>query len=397
MREARTAIPRTIAALPAILITLLVASCATYQVRDELPPDAEKGWVVFVVDAGPPLSLSQVSGASAGESFPDRDGAGKLVASACPPGRNDFLVRDRDFETRVTVPVAEGMVTHVGVRRQVTSDDPTGTWYTRISIGTHPLPFAADASDPAPFVTALVDQDWGTRRAAVEGLRRIGPPLEPSATPLLTALAGDDPQAEVREAARSLLASLGKPVPAPALLFVSFAVSADGWPLGGGLASSVALVAEGYRLEGQDPRGTAWRSRDAGDAISSREDLDVMLECRWMGGSGAAGYGLTLGSGPATFLAFSVDRDGGTLVTRFTDGKRVATPLPRNPSAAPAITGTPVTRIEVTKRGARYQVAVNGEAVGGFTDSTGLEIARLGVLVDGEQSVVFRKIVVTSP
>ena len=60
-------------------------------------------------------------------------------------------------------------------------------------------------------------------------------------------------------------------------------------------------------------------------------------------------------------------------------------------------TGTPVTRIEVTKRGTRYELAVNGETVGGFTDGTGLAVTHLGVFVDDAQSVVFRKIIVTAP
>jgi hypothetical protein len=71
--------------------------------------------------------------------------------------------------------------------------------------------------------------------------------------------------------------------------------------------------------------------------------------------------------------------------------------MPRRYAAAPAITGTPVTRIEVTKRGIRYDLAVNGEPVGGFVDDTGLVVDRVGVFVDGAQSIVFRKIVVTAP
>ena len=388
---------RVIALLPAVSIAIVLASCATYRVRDALPSDAEKGWVVFVAEDGLALSLTQASGAAAGEPFVDRDPTGTLVATACPPGRNDFLVRDGGSETRVSVPVAVGMVTHVGVRRQVISKDPTATWHTRISVGTHPLPFDAKASGPAPFTAALVDRDWATRRGAAEGLARIGPPLEPSATPLLTGLAREDPQSEVRAAARSTLAAAGKPVPMEPLVFVSFEQDADGWPIGEGLSSSTSLAAEGYRLDATDPAGTAWRISRPDEAIRTTEDLDLLLECRWLGGSGSGGYGLALASGPGTFLAFCVSRDGSTIVTRVADGRRAATPLPGNASAAPAITGTTISRIDVEKRGTRYTVTVNGEPVGSFVDGSDLAVDRLGVFVDGAQSVVFRKIIAAAP
>jgi hypothetical protein len=84
-------------------------------------------------------------------------------------------------------------------------------------------------------------------------------------------------------------------------------------------------------------------------------------------------------------------------VLRYTEGRYRSSPLPWQFSAAAAITGTPVSRIEVSKRGARYEVVVNGEAAGSFTDGTGLAVDRIGVFVDGAQSVVFRKIVVTAP
>lgn len=388
---------RATAIVAAAAIALLLASCATYRIRDDLPPGAPKGWVVFVADQNLPLSLSRLAGAAAGVVLPDRDPRGRPVAIACPPGRNDFLVRDSAGETRLTVAVVEGMVTHVGILKQAVSRDPAATWYPRVSVGTHPLPLDPRTADPAPFVTALADRDWATRWAAAKGLARIAPPLEPSATPLLTAMAREDPQARVRAAARSTLAAAGKPVPPEPLVFVSFEQDADGWPLGDGLASSASLVAEGYLLEETDPTATAWRISGPDEAIRGTEDLDVLLECRWLGGSGSAGYGLVLASGPGTFLAFCVSRDGGAIVTRNVDGRRVATLLPWNGSAAPAITGTPVCRIEVGKRGTRYTVTVNGEPVGSFVDGSGLAVDRVGVFVDGAQSVVFRKIVVAVP
>jgi hypothetical protein len=307
------------------------------------------------------------------------------------------MIRDPAGETRIVVPVVEGMVTHVGILKQVVSMAPTSTWYTRVSVGTHPLPLDPRTTDPAPFVTALVDRDWATRWGAAKGLGRIGPPLEPSATPLLTAMAREDAQARVRAAARSTLADAGRPVPAEPLAFVSFEQGANGWPLGEGLASSASLVAEGYRLEVTDPAGTAWRIGVSDKAILGTVDLDILLECRWLGGSGSAGYGLALASGPGTFLAFCVSREGGAIVTRIVDGRRVATPLPWTTSAAPAITGTTIARIGVQKRGARYAVTVNGEPVGSLVDGSGLTVDRVGVFVDGAQSVVFRKIVVAVP
>jgi len=366
-------------------------------VNDDLPRDAEKGWVVFVSDDRLVVRISRITDRGEGEPFGNRTSRGTPVATACPPGRNDFVVRDRDGGTRVRVPVAEGMVTYVGLRMQVMSEQPTTTYALRSSVGTHPLPFDARADDPAPVVAALVDGDWATRWAAVRALERIPPPLEPSATPLLTALAREDAHERVRAAARSALASAGKPVPPEPLAFVSFEQGAVGWPLGEGLASVASLVPEGYLLEGRVARGTAWRDDAMGDVLADREEYDVLMECRWLSGNGTTAYGLTLGSGPGTFNAFCVSRDGGFSVTRFTGGRQVSAPLPRNGAAAPAITGTTVTRIEVRKRGARYGLVVNGEDVGGFVDGTGLEVTRVGVFVDDLQSVVFRKIVVTPP
>jgi hypothetical protein len=387
--------------LAAVLASLLSA-CAALSVRDDLPPGAEKGWVVFACDDRLLASIARIVDGTEGEPFTPRTSRGTPVATACPPGRNDFVVRDRYGETRVRVPVAEGMVTYVGVALQVVSHDSgadggsTGH-HTRISVGTHPLPFDQRADDPAPLVTALVDGDWATRRAAARALERIPPPLEPSAVPLLTAMAREDAHGEVRAAARSALAATGRPVPPQSLAFVSFAESADGWPLGEGLASTTSLVTEGYVLEVNDPKGTAWRAIDMRDALAGRGDLDVLLECRWMSGKGTTAYGLTLGSGPGTFHAFCVSREGGSSVIRFISGKQASAPLPGNTSAAAAITGTTVTRIEVVKRGARFAVTVNGEDIGGFTDGTGLEVTHVGVFADGEQAVVFRKIVVTAP
>ena len=392
-RAARTAL----ILLLAIGLTVLLAACATLIAKDDLPRGAEKGWVVFVSDDRLPVRVSRVSHGSEGEPFDNRTSRGTPIAAACPPGRNDFVVRDRQNETRVAVPVAEGMVTYVGVRMQVLSEQPATAYSTRISVGTHPLPFEARIRDPAPLVTALVDRDWATRWAAVKALERISPPLEPAATPLLAAMAREDASEQVRTAARRALESAGKPSPAEALAFLSFERSAEGWPLGEGLASIASLVPEGYLLVGKDPAGTAWRVHGTGRALVSREDLDFFVECRWLGGDERAAYGLTLGSGPATFNAFCVARSGGAIVTRFTDGKSVSAPLAWQYSAAAAITGTPVSKIEVSKRGARYELIVNGEAAGSFTDGTGLAVDRIGVFVDGAQSVVFRKIVVTAP
>ncbi|OHD75069.1 MAG: hypothetical protein A2177_09995 [Spirochaetes bacterium RBG_13_68_11] len=353
--------------------------------------------MVFVSAQQLPLSVSRISNGNEGAAFDNRTSRATPVAVACSPGRNDFLVRDHDHETRVAVPVAEGMVTYVGVGMQVISEQPATAYNTRVSVGTHPLPFEAKAKDPAPLVTALVDRDWATRWAAARALERISPPLEPAATPLLTAMAREDAHELVRAAAESALESAGKLVPATPLAFMSFEESADGWPLGEGLASATSLVPEGYLLVVKDAQGTAWRVRGAGSAVADRGDLDILLECRWLGGNETAAYGLTLGSGPGTFNAFCVSRGGGATVLRFTDGRNLSAPLPWAYGAAAAITGTPVTRIEVAKRGTRYELAVNGEAVGDFTDGTGLAVTHLGAFVDDAQSVVFRKIIVTAP
>jgi hypothetical protein len=353
--------------------------------------------VVFVSDDRLPLRVSRVAGGSAAGAFGNRTARGTPVAAACPPGRSEFALEDGDRTVRVAVPVAGGMVTYVGVQRQVIREQPPTEYATRISVGTHPLPFDPKNRDPAPLVTALVDRDWATRWAAVKALDRIPPPLEPAATPLLTALAREDPHAEVRAAARLTLESAGKPSPAEPLAFLSFEQSVEGWPLGEGLSSVTSLAPEGYLLQVRDTGATAWRSIAAGDAVSSRADFDVLVECRWVGGVETAAYGLTLGSGPSTFNAFGVARNGGAAALRYTEGRYRSSPLPWQFSAAAAITGTPVSRIEVSKRGTRYEVVVNGEAAGSFTDGTGLAVDRIGVFVDGAQSVVFRKIVVTAP
>jgi hypothetical protein len=393
LRVLRAAAPVLLAACFAILL----CACASLATIDELPPGVEKGWVVFLSDDRLPLSISRLDRGIAGEPYGNRTARGTPVAVACPPGRNDFLVRVESGENRVAVPVAEGMVTYVGVGMQVISEKPTLTHHLRISVGRHPVPFKPDTNDPAPLVTALADSDWATRWAAIQALARISPPLEPSATPLLQALAREDAYEEVRAAAQAALRSAGKPSPADPLVFIAFERSADGWPLGEGLASTASLLAEGYLLAVQDPHATAWRVRSAGSAIADRGDLDVLLECRWLGGDETGAYGLTLGSSPGTFNAFCISRSGSATALRFTDGRNLSAPLPWVYGAAAAITGTPVARIAVSKRGTRYELAVNGEAVGGFTDGSGLTVSHLGVFVDGAQSVVFRKIVVTAP
>jgi hypothetical protein len=378
-------------------LAILLAACATLVVKDDLPRDAEKGWVIFVSNERLPLRVSRVAGGAATGAFGNRTARGTPVAVACPPGLGEFALEDGDQPARVAVPVARGMVTYVGVRRQVIAGQPPTEYATRISVGTHPLPIDAKNRDPAPLVTALADRDWATRWAAVKALDRMPLPLEPAATPLLTALAREDPYAAVRTAARRTLESAGKPSPAEPLAFLSFEQSADGWPLGEGLSSVTSLAPEGYLLQVRDTGATAWRSIGAGDAVSSKADFDVLVECRWVGGIETAAYGLTLGSGPATFNAFGVARNGGATVLRYTEGRYRSSPLPWQFSAAAAITGTPVSRIEVSKRGARYALVVNGEAAGSFTDGTGLAVDRIGVFADSAQSVVFRKIVVTTP
>jgi len=393
LRAARAAVPTLCAAA----LAFLLASCATMVVRDDLPREAEKGWVVFASEDRLPLRIARIANGTVGESHPNRTSRGTPVAAACPPGRNEFLVREPSGEARVAVPVASGMVTYVGVGTQVISESPTAAFVTRTSVGTHPLPFRPDARDPAPLVTALVDRDWATRLAAIRALERISPPLEPAATPLVEALAREDARGEVRRAARALLRSAGKPSPAEPLVFVGFERSAEGWPLGEGLASTTYLQAEGYLLSVKEPQATAWRNRDVGATLAGRDDLDILLECRWLGGEETGAYGLALGSATGTFTAFCVSRRGGATALRYAEGRSLPALLPWAYGAAPAITGTPVTRIEVSKRGSWYRLTLNGEAAGSFTDTTGLPVSRLGVFVDGDQSVVFRKIIVTAP
>jgi len=397
MHPLRLVIRAAVPVFAAAGLAVLLSGCPTLSTIDELPREAEKGWVVFTSDDRLPLDVARIANGTVGEPHPNRTTRGTPVAIACPPGRNDFLVREQSGETRIAVPVAEGMVTYVGVGMQVISEAPKLEYHTRFSMSTHPLPFRPDAEDPAPLVTALADADWATRWAAIQALGRIPPPLEPAATPLLNELARGDAFEEVRTAAQTALRSAGKPSPADPLEFIAFERSADGWPLGEGLGSTTSLLAEGYLLAVNEAKATAWRTRDAGGAVAGREDLDVLLECRWLGGDETAAYGLTLGSGTGTFHAFCVSRGGGATALRYAEGRKQPAPLPWAYGAAPAITGTPVARIEVSKRGARYELAVNGEAVGGFTDGTGSAVSRLGVFVDGAQSVVFRKIIVAAP
>lgn len=397
MAPARSFIRGAVVLLSAAATAIIVSGCHTLRAIDDLPPGTPKGWVVFVGDEGLPLSIARVAEGLEGKPYGARTPRGTPVAAACPPGRNDFVVRDPGGATRVTVPVAEGLVTYVGVAMQVTAAGPPIAYRTRVSVGTHPLPLAPRREDPAPLVTALVDGDWATRWAAARALERVSPPLEPTAAPLLTDMAREDAHELVRAAARRALGKAGKAPPAEPLAFISFMRGAEGWPLGEGLASFTSLLSEGYVLRVDDARGAAWRTRGLEDAAAGRDDLDVLMECRRQGGDATGAYGLTLGSGLATFLAFCVSPGGGAAVIRIVDGRERSTDLPWRFGAAAAITGTPVARIGVAKRGVRYELTVNGEAIGGFRDDDGMAVERVGVFVDGAQSVVFRKIVVAAP
>ena len=88
MRTLHRALRVTAQVVLAAGLAALLASCATLVVNDDLPRDAEKGWVVFVSDERLPLSVSRVTLGNEGAPFDNRTARATPVAVACPPGRN---------------------------------------------------------------------------------------------------------------------------------------------------------------------------------------------------------------------------------------------------------------------------------------------------------------------
>jgi hypothetical protein len=403
---------RTIrSASAAVCLAVLLASCATQPIRDNLEPEAPRGWVAFVSEQDLFIQIVQIENGLESEPFNNTDFWMSPVAIARAPGRGDFIVQHKDsrgrlLEERLVVPVTEKAITYVGIRKQVESivrgSETTITYYVRSSVGAHPLPYGGESTDPGLFLDALDDPDWGTRSQALAALERMRQDLDDAAIYRLTAIAREDPSYPVRNAANGLLKALRKPMPARALAMVSFQWSADDWQIGTSSGSVTTLVPDGYLLEGKDTESATWRMPyQQGTinlrALANREDLDFILECSWMSGKQANAFGLALGSDAETFHAFCVSRNNGMIIARFADNLYASAPMPWKTDRAAAVDRAPFTRIVVSKRGDRYEMSVNGTPVGGFTDETSLAVTRFGVFVDDVQSVVFRKIVALAP
>jgi hypothetical protein len=407
MSGCRETTRRILNALAAIGLAVLLASCATQPIRDNLGPGAPRGWVAFVSEQDLFIQIVQIRNGLESEPFTNTDFWDAPVAIACSPGRGDFVVRHKDSEERLVVPVTEGFITYVGVRMQVKrfvegAYESTTTYYVRSSVGMHPLPYGGESTDPGLFLAALDDPDWATRSKALEALESLQPDLDGAAIDRLTAITREDPSGSVRSAAIGLMEALGKPRPARPLAMVGFEWNADDWFLGTSSGSTTSLVPDGYLVECGNAEAAAWqvfRPKDswARPALEGREDLDFVMECSWQSGKQTNAFGLLLGADAQTFHAFCVSRNNGVIIARFTDGAYRSTPVPWKTFAAAAIDRAPLTRIVVSKRGDRYEMSVNGTPVGGFTDETSLAVTHLGVFVDDVQSVVFRKIVALAP
>jgi hypothetical protein len=406
MRKIRKMIAGTTKVLAAIGCVVLLASCATLVTRDQLGSGVQKGWVIFEDDIGDsPIMIAPISNGMEGPSFRSTDyWIGAPVKIACQPGPNEFVVRHKNYQERIIVQVTEGAITYVGVRAQITASHFTGTgttttYFVRSTVGTHPLPPNTDGNDPTPFLVALGDRDWATRSYALNGLDRLKGRVDKDVIPTLDHLAREDPSSTVRAAAGKLLKTLGEPVPAPPLVFVSFEQSAHTWPFGEEASCTTSLEPGGYLVDSRAEHTWSVQTRWFGQEIGSRQNIDIVMECSWMSGAKDMSFGLTLGDDKQAYNAFCANEQGGSVALSVAGGSLSAgpSPLPWTNAASIAIAASPITRLEVSKRGAEYGFRVNGVLVGSFTDTRGLAVSNIGIFTSGVQSVLFHKIIVTAP
>jgi hypothetical protein len=399
------------AALLLAPLALALASCATLKVADTLPEGGPRGYVSFYTGGAgnaPNLLISQVEGGTERAPLRNSDFWNSYYdyRVACEPGTRDFVVRHGTYQGSFSVPVEAGMVTFVSFREQLLDVTVSGntygtttttTYYVRGSQGTYELPADPKASDPAPFVAALADGDWGTRSEALAALARIRPSLGPADSALVSSMALADPSSPVRRKAAALLGELRLPVPAPALFLESFESNlSNHWATSSGDSYSWNLDAEGYRAISKD-ENSHWSTIQLPKKLAELSDFDVVLECEWVAGSDSMPFGLTLGPSLKDFHAFMVSKNGGAKAVRFSDSKYLRDGFPWTQEAAAEIAASPVARIEVAKRGASYSVKVDGVSVGSFVDPDALGVGKLGVLIWGKQNVIFRELLVLQP
>jgi hypothetical protein len=383
--------------LASLALSLLLASCQTLKIADGLPIGNPKGYVSFYsVDLN--LSIAKVEGGSELPAARNWDFFNNYsdYRVACPVGTSVFVVRHGNYAQSFKVEVRSDKVSYLSFREQILSSSSSTTYMG--TVGSHALPADPEDTDPAPFLSALEDGDWGTRRAALAALRRIRPKLDEVQAALVKRMAYEDAILAVRQEAEKLLKSLGLKVPAPPLFLDAFESNlANHWYMGaGGGKSSFELDAEGYLISATDEI-SHWATANLPKNIAGLADYDAILECEWKGGQDNKPFGLLLGSDWKNFHAFCVSKNGGAMAARFKDSNDVAADFGWTQEASASIAADPVIRISVAKRGASYSMKVDGVSVGSFTDDSPLPVASVGMIIWGAQDIVFRKVLIKSP
>lgn len=172
-------------AILAFILTSFTA-CTTLVVKDEIGIGKPKGYVAFY---SPDLiihvwSIQDGTEIDEGGNNSFWTGLEPEFRIARTPGQYEFVIsHKKNYKEGFSVSVFPDAITYVSVEKQVlssssftysgayvTTTSTTETYRVHTSIGSTPLPISPTPSDAGVLVSALADQDTGTRLFALKGL-----------------------------------------------------------------------------------------------------------------------------------------------------------------------------------------------------------------------------------
>jgi hypothetical protein len=389
------------------LVVALAAACSTVDVRDELPPGLDKGYVEFL---GYGQSITVTSGSADAMVSEGWAGANlQALRVARSPGDQHFWIKaasiNSGYQTdfiSLRVPVLKDRVTSVTVLG-ATTDLGSTLLCEYWSIGAIALPLNPSAADEEILGLALEDKDPGTRYRSLSAYRRFGIRPSPASGDRIAYIAAYDRYDFNRLAARKLLGGSKGDQPAEPFFFEPFtnnesndaiAVPVYRWNLGKGIDegdSAYSIVASGLSAISRDERLHWSRCALPPKGVEKLVDYDLECEVSWVEGATNAPYGIILGPASGDRVCACVAKGGSAAMFKVPSSSELSASMlvAWKDDAKAAIASESVSlRLEV--RGAKVSYSVGGIPIGAVDLDAPLSLGVFGPALQGRETVVYR-------
>lgn len=391
-------------------LILLSAGCVGIPkpiIKDELPPNAAKGYVAFSPQVGG-YSVSLVRDNK--ELEEGRIEYSQEYRIAKTPGEYVFLIKHQKFSGRVKVTVLQDKINYVTIQSQTMfqssyttystyyrSTTTTRTYNVNLTAGSHYLPVNPTLDQVNELLAALDDDDEGTRLAALDDLAELYKLNEKMNTTVIADTLKKTYNKEryywARYKIEKFLKKIGQPVDKTdedSIVWDGFTDKVDpGYTGYSGIDpwftdnKTNYFFADGYHID-HDNDNSNWAFRTLKKKMPV--NVDVELTSTWQQGINNYTYGLLLGSDGKNFYEFGISRNGGARVDLYKNSGLVKNLIPWK-----QLSGIKNARnvLKLELRGNVITYYVNDELVGAITNEEGFSFRTYGLIVAKKQNISF--------